>query len=187
MTTPTSLTTEQAAAFQVNNLAAQGLVSQNFDRALSSSNLTLTDGTAYGVLLPVAPNMILTNAVIQIQAAGNGTTHGFVALFSLDGTTRYAVTADTTTPLNSTGTKVIAFATPYTVASGVTALYAVIVSNTNTTVATLLTAAAQQTGAAALSTFYHPVVTGGTGLSALTAPLTFTVSTTVKAPWVGLS
>jgi len=189
MTTPITVTNETPApSLRSNELAVQGLVTESFRRVDADSNLTLTGGTAYGVLVPVYPGQVLTNAVVQVQAAGNSTSLGKVGLYSLDGATRYAATANTTTALNSTGTKVIAFASPYTVAAGVQAVYAVVVMDAGTTVPTLTTGPAMQTGAAALSTFYFPVVTGGTGLSDLPAvTVTFTASASVKPPWVGIS
>ena len=188
MTTPITVTNETPApGLLVNALAAQGLVSQAFERINADSNLTLTGGTAYGVLIPVYPGQVLTNAVIQVQAAAASQTLGKVGIYSLDGTTLYASTANQTTAWQSTGTKVTAFSSAYTVAAGVVAVYAVVVA-AGGTVVTLTTGPAMQTGAAAVGSGAFPVVTGGTGLSDLPAvPVTFTASASVKPPWIGLS
>lgn len=192
MATPITVTNEAPApGLRANELAAQGLIVETFRRVDADSNLTLTGGTAYGVLLPVYPGQVLTNAVVQVQAAGSGTTHAACGLYSLDGTTLYASTADSAgdrTLMNTTGTKALAFSSAWTVPAGVTAVYAVFVATASVTVVTLTTGPAMQTGAAVVGSGYFPVVTGGTGLTALPAvTVTFTVSATVKPPWIGIS
>jgi len=189
MTTPITVTNEAPApGLLANRLAAEGLVSEPFSRLLVSSHTTLTGGTAYGVLVPVYPGQVLTNAVVQVQAAASSQTLGKVGLYSLDGTTRYAATANVTTAWQTTGTKVTAFASAYTVAAGVVAVYAVVVADASTTVVTLTNGPAMQTGGAAVGSGAYPVVTGGTGLSDLpAAPVTFTASVTLPGFWIGLS
>jgi hypothetical protein len=186
-----TLTSGSRNVLNRNRLNAEGLLAESFPRVVATSNLTLTGGTAYAVLVPVYLDQVITNALVQVQAAGNGSTLFKVGLYSLDGTTRYAATADlhTTVP-DTTGTKACAFSSAYTVPTdgSVTAVYAVIVTTTGTTVTTLATGLALQTGYAAPSGGYPIIATGGTGLTDLPATtVTFTASTTVKPPWVGLT
>lgn len=106
------------------SLAAQGLISQNFDRQVVQANVQLTSGTVYAMGIPLVAGQVVTNGHVMISVAGADVTTGKIGLLSPAGA-RVALSANQTTEWQSTGAKTAAFSSAYTVPA--TGLYYVAV------------------------------------------------------------
>jgi hypothetical protein len=118
--------------------AAQGLITQNFDRQLANANQVLVDGTAYFMAVGLRANDLVSNISIAVGTAGSAVTLSKVGLYKKDGT-RLAVSADQGTAWQSVGVKTIALASPYTVPVD-DGYYVAVVSKATTTLPALVRA-----------------------------------------------
>lgn len=152
---------------------AEGLGGENYPRVLAATGTVLTGGTAYGVVVPFYAGDKVTNLLYHAVVAGSGTSLFKAALYSIDGVTQLAASANQSSLFNSTNMKTVPLSAVYTVPSD-QALLAVFVS----TAATTLVSLARQNAngnVGAVGTGALPFLTAGTGLSDLpTAPLTLT-------------
>lgn len=95
-------------------LTAEGLIGENFSRALIGGNALSIDGTAYFMAIGLRAGDVVANISIVIAAASATTTLSKVGLYSKGGT-RLAVSADQAASWETAGLKTIAMIAPYTV------------------------------------------------------------------------
>lgn len=115
----------------------QGLKGQNFDRVVSGSSSTLTDGTIYAVQLDFRAGDIVNNLYVAIATAASGTPSvSKMGIYDTSGN-RLAISADQGTAWSATGTAAVPLTAPYTVtANG--SYYVAIISKAGTTPITVL-------------------------------------------------
>lgn len=166
--------------------AAQGFLAQNFDRAQVAGATILVSGTSESALVPLRAGQVVSSVYLACTVVATGLTLAKVGIYSADGKTLLASSANTPAAFAATGLDPIALSAPWTVPA--TGVYLVVIVCAGTTPPTLLrgnnasSVAPQQLGSNPAS-FQHV----GTGLADLPAtPLVFSNSPTL-APWVGLS
>lgn len=165
--------------------AAQGLLTQTWDRQIGPAGSVMIGGTAYAMLIGTQPGQTFSNVYVEVTAAASSPTLFKAGLYSLDGATRYAASADQSSLFSSSGVKAVPLASSYT-ATG-SALFVVLVATASTTLPTLLRGGsfgnATQIGSSAM-----PLGTAGTALSDLPAvTVTYTNSNSPIGFWVGLA
>jgi len=164
---------------------AQGYFAETLPRAAAQNATVHVSGTIYGSLIGLLAGDIVTNvscAVITLGSGYSGAGHRF-ALYSKTGTL-LASTGDVSSTMGSTGTKTIAFTTPYTVTTD--DVYYVASIAIATTPVTLTRGSGNSAATQA--------VTGGiatqvnqTGQTDLTNPATLAVSGSSFNHWFALS
>lgn len=163
---------------------AQGLIAQNHDRSASGNTFLLVGGSAYAMLVGLRAGDTITNGYVQCTTAGTGTSLFKLGIYSLDGTTKYASSADQSALFGTASVKTIPLSASWTApADG--GYYVVVVSTAATTLPTLLRAAGSPTGSQ-IGTNAFPIARGGTGLSDLPAVTVSWVDTASVGLWVGL-
>lgn len=161
----------------------------NFDSGLVGAGATATNQSVYATRMTLRRAQTITNIHFCVTAIATTATYGRVALFSLDGATQHAISADLSASLNAgTGMKTWALGTPYAAAAGT---YWVTFLQDSTTAAQL------GRGAASSSTHPHNLgktlgnlrwaiaATGQASMPATITPGSFTAN--ANAFWVALS
>ena len=116
-------------------LAAEGLIAETFDRRTAQGNSQMADGAVYYLGLPLMAGQVVTSIAIVVGTAGTGLTLSKVGLYD-SAMNRVALSAEQGSSWQSTGVKVVALTSPYTVvASGL--FYAAVIAK-GTTVPSLL-------------------------------------------------
>ena len=162
---------------------AQGLISETITRlAAPATSSIMVDGTVYYMALGLRAGDVVSNIVIAVNSAGVGLTLSKVGLYSKTGTL-LAQSAELGTAWQSTGIKVSALTSPYTVLTD-DGYYVAIVSKGGTLPTPIRTST--------LNTVGNPVGAGivpyatQTGQVDLPSPGTPTLGTTI-AYWCGVS
>lgn len=164
-------------------LAAQGLVSQNYDRQLIDGSTILVDGTVYYMSVPLRAGMVVTDISLIVSSGGNGTSTSKVGLYT-SALAKVAASDDQGSAWDTTGFYTIALADAYTVpTSGL--YYVAILAKTATTMPTMYRASASNTFAMVALTGKAKSWGSQTGQTDL--PTTATIGSAGIAYWVGLS
>ena len=170
--------------------SVQNLIAANMDPANASGTPAPAAGTIFYYAIWVPQATTISNVLCQVTTAGVTITNCYMGLYSTAGT-QLAVTANLSTTLNSTGTKIIPFTSSVAVSAGLyyigylvgTAATAPAYSGAGSTavmnVGATYTANALTGGARAM--------TGAASTTALPSPMTGTPTAANNAPWFGLS
>ena len=170
--------------------SVQNLIAANMDPANASGAPAPAAGTIFYYAIWVPQATTISNVLCQVTTAGVTITNCYMGLYSTAGT-QLAVTANLSTTLNSTGTKIIPFTSSVAVSAGLyyigylvgTAATAPAYSGAGSTpvmnVGATYTANALTGGARAM--------TGAASTTALPSPMTGTPTAANNAPWFGLS
>jgi hypothetical protein len=82
---------------------ALGCVAWTVDPRLCGSTASDTSGTLHGGGVYLTAGQVITRLAEYVVTGGTGMTHGFLCVYSLDGATLYAQTADFTAAWQATG------------------------------------------------------------------------------------
>lgn len=165
------------------SLSAQNLLSQNFDRQTGNSGLAASSGIGYYMSVPLRAGQVITNVITAITGAGVAITVGEVAIYDRDGD-QLAISANITTAWESTGIKVNALGSPFTILE--TDIYYVAVLAVATTQPSMLrTVTGTAIPAGAVPGGLQPY---GAESGLATLPATATIGVASAIPfWVGVN
>jgi hypothetical protein len=165
-------------------MAGQGLLTQNFDRQVSSTSSLMIGGTSYLMLMSVKEGEKYGNAYVNSAAAASGMTLFKAAILSVDGKTEYGRTANESALFASGGVKTLPLTAAWT--APFTGVVLVEIIATATVTLPSLWRGTALSSVTKIGSNAPSIATGGTGLTDLpAAPVTIGSSAPI-AYWVGL-
>jgi hypothetical protein len=166
-------------------MVGQGLVAETFDRIVANTTAALLTGVARYEGIGLFAGTVCTSGVTIVQSAGSSMSHAYFGLYDSAGNL-LAVTADSPSSFNSTGAKVIAFTSPYTVTTDGYYFLAILGTTTGGMPSLL--------AGSTTSTFDQIVIGSGaarhgtqSSLSSLPNPFTLATNVAANSVWLALA